>query len=63
MNNKLKLTYIGCEDPEMSDGARLTSEFAAQILATIDEPTETLDRQNPPDQIYNMKDVGFVLKV
>lgn len=44
LNHSPELTCISCEDPGMSDGARLTSAFAAQALLDLDEPSETPDR-------------------
>jgi len=47
-NHSPELTCIGCEDPGMSEGARITSEFAAKALLNIDEPSETPDRLPMP---------------
>lgn len=61
MNQEPIVTCIGCEDPEISAGARETTLHAAYMLASIDEPTETPDQQKPSRQVYNMRDIGYRL--
>lgn len=51
MNQEPIVTCIGCEDPEISAGARETTLHAAYMLASIDEPTETPDQQTKPPSI------------
>ncbi len=44
MNKRPEVTCVSCEDCGMSEGALQTSFRAAQLLAEVNEPTETPDR-------------------